>query len=80
MISFSYEQRRVGFTPVSYMYTLPLFSVYYFSALFFVVVVLSFLFFFKSTPVSVAAPSVTSCDENVFLEQLQQSGVRHFRR
>ena len=27
------------------MYTLPLFSVYYFSALFFVVVVLSFLFF-----------------------------------
>ena len=41
----------------------------------------SILFFSnQSTTVSVAAPCGTSCDENVFLEQLQQSGVCHFRR
>ena len=49
-----------------------------FSSILFVVV---FLFFSnQSTTVSVAAPCGTSCDENVFLEQLQQSGVCHFRR
>ena len=41
---------------------------------------LSFFFSNQSTTVSVAAPCGTSCDENVFLEQLQQSGVCHFRR
>ena len=50
-----------------------------FSSILFVVVF--FLFFSnQSTTVSVAAPCGTSCDENVFLEQLQQSGVCHFRR
>ena len=50
-----------------------------FSSILFVVVF--FLFFSnQSTTVSVTAPCGTSCDENVFLEQLQQSGVCHFRR
>ena len=50
-----------------------------FSSILFVVVF--FLFSSnQSTTVSVAAPCGTSCDENVFLEQLQQSGVCHFRR
>ena len=52
-----------------------------FSSILFVVV---FCLFFSNqlTPVSVAAPAApcgTSCDENVFLEQLQQSGVCHFQ-
>ena len=62
------------------MYTLPVFSIFYFPQYF--LLLCSFFSFFsnQSTPVPVAAPCGTSRDENVFLEQLQQSGVCHFRR
>ena len=51
-----------------------------FSSIIFVVVFFLLFFSNQSTPVSIAAPCGTSCDENVLMEQLQQSGVCHFRR